>query len=82
MECKAGLVVPILKKGDRRLFSITRVSDCPDSLGKVYSRILGKEAQTDYQTSDLGGAVPFLPWQWNSAPALYPCRSFGGVMGV
>ena len=77
MEWQTGVVVPIFKKGDRRVCYQTTKPPWESLLQGV-----GEEALTDCRTSVSGGAVWLAPRSWNSGPDLNPCRVTEGTMGV
>ncbi|KAI3360020.1 hypothetical protein L3Q82_014355 [Scortum barcoo] len=68
------VVVPLFKKGDRRVCSnysyrgITLLS-LP---GKVTARVLERRIRPIVEPQDSGGTMRFLSRLWNTGPALYP----------
>ncbi|TWW74534.1 hypothetical protein D4764_14G0005370, partial [Takifugu flavidus] len=82
LDWQTEVVVPLFKKGDRRVCSNYRgiaLLSLPD---KGYSWGTGEEGQPDSRTSDLGGVIWFSSWTWNGGPALHPQQGLRGCMGV
>ncbi|TWW73543.1 hypothetical protein D4764_15G0009370 [Takifugu flavidus] len=78
-DWQTGVVVPLFKKGSRRVCSNYRGITLLSLPGKVYS---GEEGPPDSRTSDSGGAMWFSSWVWNGGPALHPQQGLLGCMGV
>ncbi|XDV31040.1 hypothetical protein PO909_033817 [Leuciscus waleckii] len=81
---QTGVVVPLFKKGDRRVCSNYRGITLISLHGKVYARVLERRIRprTSDRTSDSGGTVQFSSRSWNTGPALYPLQGAGRFMGV
>ncbi|KAI3357370.1 hypothetical protein L3Q82_015800 [Scortum barcoo] len=72
LEWQTGVVVPLFKKGDRRVCSNYRGITLLSLPGKVYARVLERRIRPIVEPSDSGGTMRFSSWSWNSGPALYP----------
>ncbi|KAI3353034.1 hypothetical protein L3Q82_019606 [Scortum barcoo] len=82
LEWQTGVVVPLFKKGDRRVCSNYRGITLLSLPGKVYARVLERRIRPIVDTSDSGGTMRFSSWSWNSGPALYPPQGAGGSPGL
>ncbi|KAI3364282.1 hypothetical protein L3Q82_011087 [Scortum barcoo] len=72
LEWQTGVVVPLFKKGDRRVCSNYRGSHFSASQ-EVLRQGTGEENSADSRPSDSGGIMRFSSrWSWNTGPALYP----------
>ncbi|KAK3511173.1 hypothetical protein QTP70_032217, partial [Hemibagrus guttatus] len=74
LDWATGVVVPLFKKGDRRVCSNYRGITLLSLPGKVYSRVLERIVRPLVEP---GGAM-----SWNTGPALYPPQGARGFMGV
>ena len=70
VEWQIGVLVPIFKKGDRRVFSNYRGNHTTQPPQESLLHGAREEALMDCQTLDSGGAVWFSPKSWNSGPDL------------
>ncbi|KAI3367396.1 hypothetical protein L3Q82_026250 [Scortum barcoo] len=68
---QTGVVVPLFKKGDRRVCSNYRGITLLSLPGKVYARVLERRIRPIVDPSDSGGTMRFSSWSWNTGPALY-----------
>ncbi len=69
---QTGVVVPLFKKGDRRVCSNYRGITLLSLPRENLCQGTGKENTADSRTSDSGGTVWFSSRPWNTGPALYP----------
>ncbi|KAI3362127.1 hypothetical protein L3Q82_012456 [Scortum barcoo] len=69
---QTGVVVPLFKKGDRRVCSNYRGITLLSLPGKVYARVLERRIRPIVDPLDSGGTMRFSSWSWNTGPALYP----------
>ncbi|KAI3363117.1 hypothetical protein L3Q82_011764 [Scortum barcoo] len=67
---QTGVVVPLFKKGDRRVCSNYRGITLLSLPGKVYARVLERRIRPIVEPSDSGGTMRFSSWSWNTGPAL------------
>ncbi|KAI3363985.1 hypothetical protein L3Q82_001586 [Scortum barcoo] len=73
LEWQTGVVVPLFKKGDRRVCSNYRGSHFSASSREGLRQGTGEENSADSRPLDSGGTtMRFCPVQWNTGPALYP----------
>ncbi|KAI3363599.1 hypothetical protein L3Q82_001231 [Scortum barcoo] len=72
LEWQTGVVVPLFKKGDRRVCSNYRGITLLSLPGKVYARVLERRIRPIVEPSDSGGTMRFSSRSWNTGPALYP----------
>jgi len=63
MEWQTGVVVPIFKKGDRRVCSYYRGMALLSLPGKVYSRLLERKLRPIVEPQVSGGAVRFTSYR-------------------
>ncbi|KAI3371109.1 hypothetical protein L3Q82_023745 [Scortum barcoo] len=83
LEWQTGVVVPLFKKGDRRVCSKLQRDHTSQPPREGLRQGTGEENSADSRPSDSGGTMRFSSWSWNSGPALYPpCRVLRGFMGV
>ncbi|KAK3512631.1 hypothetical protein QTP70_018762 [Hemibagrus guttatus] len=79
LDWATGVVVPLFKKGDRRVCSNYRGITLLSLPGKVYSRVLERRVRPFSRTLDAGGAIRFSSWSWNTGPGLYPPQGARGL---
>ncbi|KAI3368910.1 hypothetical protein L3Q82_025425 [Scortum barcoo] len=72
LEWQTGVVVPLFKKGDRRVCSNYRGITLLSLPGKVYARVLERRIRPIVDPWIQEEQCGFRPWSWNSGPALYP----------
>ncbi|KAI3371579.1 hypothetical protein L3Q82_024147 [Scortum barcoo] len=84
LEWQTGVVVPLFKKGDRRVCSNYRGITLLSLPGKVYARVLERRIRPivdpRIQEEQCGFRPPVVE-RW-TGPALYPPQGAGGFMGV
>ncbi|KAI3362597.1 hypothetical protein L3Q82_001685 [Scortum barcoo] len=68
LEWQTRVVVPLFKKGDRRVCSNYYYY-------YYYARVLERRIRAESRTSDSGGTMQFLSRLWNTGPAPYPPQS-------
>ncbi|KAI3372564.1 hypothetical protein L3Q82_023043 [Scortum barcoo] len=72
LEWQTGVVVPLFKKGDRRVCSNYRGITLLSLPRKVYARVLERRIRPIVEPSDSGGTMRFFSSRsWNTGPALY-----------
>ncbi|KAI3363121.1 hypothetical protein L3Q82_011774 [Scortum barcoo] len=78
------VVVPLFKKGDRRVCSNYRRDHTSQPPREGLRQGTGEERIRPIvdRPLDSGGTMRFSSWSWNSGPALYPPQGAGGFMGV
>ncbi|KAI3366391.1 hypothetical protein L3Q82_000549 [Scortum barcoo] len=69
---QTGVVVPLFKKGDRRVCSNHRGITLLSLPREGLRQGTGEENSADSRPSDSGGTMRFSSWSWNTGPALYP----------
>ncbi|KAI3354213.1 hypothetical protein L3Q82_018753 [Scortum barcoo] len=69
---QTGVVVPLFKKGDRRVCSNYRGITLLSLPWEGLRQGTGEENSADSRPSDSGGTMRFSSWSWNTGPALYP----------
>ncbi|KAI3365660.1 hypothetical protein L3Q82_010734 [Scortum barcoo] len=82
LEWQTGVVVPLFKKGDRRVCSNYRGITLLSLPGRSHARVLERRIRPIVDPLDSGGTMRFSSWSWNSGPALYPPQGARGFMGV
>ncbi len=78
LDWQTGVVVPLFKKGDRRMCSNYRGITLLSLPGKVYSRVLERRIRpiVEPRMQEQCG------WLWNTGPVLYPLQGARGFMEV
>ncbi|KAI3352436.1 hypothetical protein L3Q82_005390 [Scortum barcoo] len=71
LEWQTGVVVPLFKKGDRRVCSNYRGITRPQPPREGLRQGTGEENSADSRPSDSGGTMRFSSRSWNTGPALY-----------
>ncbi|KAI3362868.1 hypothetical protein L3Q82_001906 [Scortum barcoo] len=74
LEWQTGVVVPLFKKGDRRVCSNYRGSHFSASPGKVYARVLERRIRPIVEPSDSGGTMRFSSRGRGTLDQLYTLR--------
>ncbi|GAA6111505.1 uncharacterized protein LOC111191400, partial [Tachysurus ichikawai] len=82
LDWQTWVVVPLFKKGDRRVCSNYRGITLLSLPGKGLCQGTGEENLADSGTSDPGGTMRFSSRSWNTGPSLYPRQVAEGFMGV
>ncbi|KAI3354141.1 hypothetical protein L3Q82_018690 [Scortum barcoo] len=82
LEWQTGVVVPLFKKGDRRVCSNLQRDHTSQPPREGLRQGTGEENSAYSRTSDSGGTMRFSSRSWNTGPALYPPQGAGGFMGV
>ncbi|KAI3362936.1 hypothetical protein L3Q82_011616, partial [Scortum barcoo] len=71
LEWQTGVVVPLFKKGDRRVCSNYRGSHFSASPGRSHARVLERRIRPIVDPRIQEKQCGFRPWSWNTGPALY-----------
>ncbi|KAI3356040.1 hypothetical protein L3Q82_017311 [Scortum barcoo] len=82
LEWQTGVVVPLFKKGDRRVCSNYRGITLLSLPREGLRQGTGEENSAYSRPSDSGGTMRFSSQSWGAGPALYPPQGAGGFMGV
>ncbi|KAI3374131.1 hypothetical protein L3Q82_005986 [Scortum barcoo] len=82
LEWQTGVVVPLFKKGDRRVCSNYRGITLLSLPGKVYARVLERRIRPIVDPQIQEEQCGFRPGRGTAGPALYPPQGAGGFMGV
>ena len=82
LDWQTGVVVPLFKKGDRRVCSNYQGITLLSLPGKVYSGVLERRIRPIVEPQIQEEQCVFLSWPQNTGPALYPPQGARGFMGV
>ncbi|KAI3372917.1 hypothetical protein L3Q82_023365 [Scortum barcoo] len=81
LEWQTGVVVPLFKKGDRRVCSNYRGITLLSLPGKVYARVLERRIRPIVDPRIQEEQCGFSSRSWNTGPALYPPQGAWRVYG-